>query len=55
MGVGFDRFGDYRTTIVGLAVTIAAGTLLLFRLPQFDRMEPQPIEEDLSRAAHPAS
>ena len=55
MGVGFDRFGDYRTTIVGLAITIAAGTLLLFRLPQFDRMEPQPIEEDLSRAAHPAS
>jgi MFS family permease len=55
MGVGFDRFGDYRTTMAGLAVAIAAGTLLLFRLPRFDRTEPQPFEEDLSRAAHPAS
>jgi hypothetical protein len=40
MGVGFDRFGDYRMTIAGLAMTIGLGTLLMFRLPSFDSAAP---------------
>jgi hypothetical protein len=55
MGVGFDRFGDYRMTIMGLAVTIAAGTLLMFRLPRFDGTTRQTFGEDLNHAAHRAS
>lgn len=55
MGLGFDHFGDYRMTIVGLALTITAGTLLMFRLPRFDETAAQPLEEDLNHATHPAS
>jgi MFS family permease len=55
MGLGFDRFGDYRATIIGLALTIAAGTLLMFRLPRFDGTAPPALEENLKHAAHSAS
>jgi MFS family permease len=56
MGLGFDRFGDYRATIAALAVTIGLGSLLMLRLPRFDSVAPARIsKETLGHAAHPAS
>ena len=56
MGLGFDRFGDYRATIAALAVTIGLGSLLMLRLPRFDSIAPARIsKETLGHAAHPAS
>ncbi len=37
MGLGYDRFGDYRLTIAALAVAISTSTLLMLRLPQFQK------------------
>jgi MFS family permease len=56
MGLGFDRFGDYRATIAGLAVTIGLGSLLMLRLPRFDSVGPARIaKENLNHAAHSTS
>jgi MFS family permease len=55
MGLGFDRFGDYRMTIAGLALTMTAGSLLMFRLPRFAATAAQPLEDNLNHATHQAS
>ena len=56
MGLGFDRFGDYRLTIMLLTAASAAGTLLMSRLPRFDKTPSRAIsEETLSHAPYSAS
>ena len=37
MGVAFDYFGDYELTVAGLALAIALGAAVMFRLPRFEQ------------------
>ena len=40
MGLSFDHFGDYQTTLAGLALAIALGAVVMFRLPGFAQPHP---------------
>jgi MFS family permease len=40
MGLSFDHFGDYQLTLAGLALAIALGAAVMFRLPGFERPRP---------------
>ena len=56
MGLGFDRFGDYRLPLILLTAASAAGTVVMFRMPPFDKTAPsKPSEETLAHAPHSAS
>lgn len=56
MGLGFDRFGDYRSMIMLLTAVSAAGTLLMVRLPPFNAVPSREISgEPLTHASHSAS
>jgi MFS family permease len=40
MGLSFDHFGDYQLTLAGLALAIALGAAVMFRLPGFEQPHP---------------
>jgi MFS family permease len=37
MGLSFDHFGDYQLTLAALALAIALGAVVMFRLPRFEQ------------------
>ncbi len=57
MGLGFDRFGDYRLTITILAVTMAGASALMLRLPRYELATPcgESSKETLDHAPHTAA